>query len=85
MREIPSVKQPKGRIARWSDKLNELEYDIMHTPGAKIPHADALSRSAVDLEAEPVLAVKEARVPVDENYRRRILELYHDSPSFRRT
>ena len=80
LREILSAKQPKGRIARWLDKLSELEYDIVHTPGTKIPHADALSRLPVDTTIQPVLSVVEGRVEVDKEGRRRILKLYHDSP-----
>jgi transposase InsO family protein len=32
------------RLMRWSLRLSELDFDVQHRPGTKIPHADALSR-----------------------------------------
>jgi transposase InsO family protein len=33
-----------ARISRWALSMMHFDYDIMYTPGSKIPHADALSR-----------------------------------------
>ena len=40
---------------RWSLKLSELDFVVEHRPGAKIPHADALSRHVAAIEqGEPL-------------------------------
>ena len=82
LREILLAKQPKGRIARWVSKLSELDYEVTHTPGKKIPHADALSRlpSTDTPVCESVALALEGRVTVTgDQEKKKILGLYHDS------
>ena len=63
LKEILLAKQPKGRIARWISKLNELDYTVVHVAGKKIPHADALSRLPIE-DPESTERTELADVPV---------------------
>lgn len=38
------LKDPSSRLTRWSIKLSEFDYEIIHKPGVKHGNADALSR-----------------------------------------
>ena len=40
-----SFKDPDGLVARWIEKLSLFDFEIVHRPGTKIAHADALSRT----------------------------------------
>lgn len=42
-----SKKDLTPKIARWALMLEEFEYEIVHRPGKKMPHVDALSRNPV--------------------------------------
>ena len=39
-----TFKQPEGQMARWLQKLQEYDFNIVHRPGKKHSNADALSR-----------------------------------------
>ena len=39
-----SLKEPKGRIARWIEILSAYDFSILHRPGKKHSNADSLSR-----------------------------------------
>ena len=39
-----SSKEPDGLLARWIEKLGQIDFKIKHEAGKKIPHADSLSR-----------------------------------------
>ena len=38
------IKQPKGKIAHWLQKLQEYHFNIMHHPGKQHSNVDAMSR-----------------------------------------
>lgn len=38
------MEYPTGKLARWSLRLQELEFDFMHRPGVKQQSKDAKSR-----------------------------------------
>ena len=40
---LKSIKEPRGRLARWTVTLSEYEYDIQHKPGRDHTIADGLS------------------------------------------
>ena len=42
---LRSLKEPRGRLARWVLFLSSYDFEIHYKPGTDIPHADALSRS----------------------------------------
>ena len=42
------LQEPSGRLARWILYLSQFDLHIEHRRGADIPHADALSREAVE-------------------------------------
>ena len=42
------LQEPSGRLARWIMYLSQFDLHIEHRPGACIPHADALSREAIE-------------------------------------
>ena len=44
LKEILSTAEPRGRIARWIDKLQHYDYTITHRPGKELKVVDALSR-----------------------------------------
>jgi hypothetical protein len=39
-----SLKEPKGRIARWLEILSAFQFSIQHRPGSKHGNADGMSR-----------------------------------------
>lgn len=41
---LRNFKEPEGQLARWLERLQELEFDIVHRPGKAHCNADALSR-----------------------------------------
>ena len=41
---LKSLKEPRGRLARWMASLSEYEWDIRHKPGHRHGNADGLSR-----------------------------------------
>ena len=41
---LSKFKQPKGQLARWIEKLQQYNFDIVHRPGKQPSNADALSR-----------------------------------------
>ena len=41
---LSKFKQPKGQLARWIEKLQEYNFDIVHQPGKQPSNTDALSR-----------------------------------------
>lgn len=44
LRWLLNLKDPSSRLTRWSLRLAEFDYEVIHKPGKKLPHADALSR-----------------------------------------
>lgn len=80
LKELLSCKEPKGRIARWVNYLQSLDFTIIHRPGISIPHADAMSR--LPQEAERIMSFRmhdDRRLFVPPDKRMKILEIYHDS------
>ena len=41
---LRNFREPEGQLARWLERLEELEFDIVHRQGKKHTNADALSR-----------------------------------------
>ena len=41
---LSKFKQPEGQLARWIEKLQEYNFDIIHRPGNRHSNADSLSR-----------------------------------------
>ena len=44
LRWIASFRDPEGQMARWIQRLDSFDYEIMHRPGKKHGNADGLSR-----------------------------------------
>ena len=41
---LARFKEPEGQLARWLEKLQEYDFEILHRPGKRHQNADALSR-----------------------------------------
>ena len=41
---LAHFKEPEGQLARWLERLQELDFEIRHRPGKRHQNADALSR-----------------------------------------
>ena len=41
---LSRFKEPEGQLARWLERLQEFDFEILHRPGKKHLNADALSR-----------------------------------------
>src|SRR5258705_6394172 len=53
LRWLRSMREPKGKFARWILQLEELSPSIHFVPGTELPHADALSRAAQSGDTQP--------------------------------
>ena len=50
---LQNFKEPEGQLARWLERLQEFNFDIVHRSGSRHQNADALSRWPADpLETE---------------------------------
>ena len=45
-----NIKEPTGRLARWSIYLQAFQFDIIHRSGVKHANADTLSRPVMEAE-----------------------------------
>ena len=52
---LKSIKDPVGRLGRWSIKLSEFDYEIKYRPGRKHENADGMSRRVNAVEEEGML------------------------------
>ena len=48
------MKQPKGRLYRWSVRLSTYTFKIIHRSGRSQAHVDALSRAAISSKTPPI-------------------------------
>jgi RNase H-like domain found in reverse transcriptase/Integrase zinc binding domain len=46
LRWLMSLREPRGRLARWIVEIQEFEYDRSHAPGPKLAVPDCLSRDS---------------------------------------
>ena len=44
---LRTLRNPQGRLARWIEKLEPYQFEIVYTRPTQLPHADALSRYPV--------------------------------------
>ena len=51
-----NLRDPSSRLTRWAVKLSEYDFVVEHRPGAKMRHADALSRNINQVEKGLVLS-----------------------------
>ena len=49
-----NMKQPKGRLYRWSVRLSTYTFKIIHRSGRSQAHVDALSRAAISSKTPPI-------------------------------
>lgn len=64
---LHNMRDPSGRLARWSVKLNQFDFEIIHRPGKFNVVPDALSRCAVDpAPNEDKVSVSAAEVDPDD-------------------
>lgn len=74
------MKDPTGKLARWSVKLQQFDFDLQHRKGKFNVVPDALSRSPIDVEIEAVEEIITLAIdlPVDDEFysemRRNILK-----------
>ena len=81
LKELLKTKEPKGRFARWIQKLSEMDFVVEHKPGKSIAHADAMSR--LPQESEQLLLTvnvnEQGRLKIAPEDRKEIFEHYHGS------
>ena len=56
---LHNFKEPEGQLARWLDKLQELDFTIKHRHGLSDQNADAMSRLKREEESVEVIAMLE--------------------------
>lgn len=50
LRWLTSFKEPEGQVARWIQRLQEFDFELIHRPGKQHANADALSRRPCEAE-----------------------------------
>jgi transposase InsO family protein len=50
LRWLMSLREPRGRLARWMVEIQEFDYEISHVPGEKLVVPDCLSRDTFEDE-----------------------------------
>ena len=62
---LKSIKNPTGRLTRWSIFLQEYDFNIIHKPGKTHTNADALSRPVIDfiIDVSAIDLVKNSNDP----------------------
>ena len=53
-----SIRDPTGRLARWSIYLQGYDFEIIHKKGSAHTNVDALSRPPVPMEIKEVMSMK---------------------------
>lgn len=83
---IMTLKEPKGRLARWQVFLSTFNMDINHRSGKELKDADAISRLCLDDQPKDhemvnvVVQNGNKRILVKEDQKSLILRRYHDDP-----
>ena len=68
LRWLLRFRQPEGQIARWMQKLQQYDFEIIHRPGRTNSNTDALSwRPCYSSECVYCERLEEKEVPNDEN------------------
>ena len=65
LRWLMSIKDPTGRLARWSLLVQQYDYEIRHRPGKANANTDALSRRPYNIAAldSPGLQTEQIKQP----------------------
>ena len=66
----------KGKIAGWASTLQEYDLRVIHRPGSKMTHVDALSRAFYDedmLQDRMVLRMERQEIPSLEIIKRELV------------
>lgn len=86
-----NMSEPRGKLARWVNELQQYDFDVFHREGSHLTDADALSRLAVEIphgtvnltrlwEGYESLHFKDGKFVVPDTLIPKVLHLYHDSP-----
>ena len=59
---LHNFKEPEGQLARWIEKLQAFDYEILHRPGNRHSNADSLSRITCNQRKCPVHSAGEIAV-----------------------
>lgn len=74
---LMSLKDPGSRLTRWTIKLSEYDFEVLHRPGKANGNADALSRvQIIKVEATPEEILKKQEEEEDIKEIRKTLDLY---------
>lgn len=86
-----SPSEPRGKLARWINELQQYDFEVIHRAGSGLTDADALSRLAVEVPHEVLNVTKlwegcerlqfaNGRFVVPETLVPKVLHMYHDTP-----
>lgn len=76
---LQNFKDPTGRLARWTLKLQQYDFDICHRPGKLNKVADALSRIPVNKEVVEIQEI--GKVPEVSEWYKVLFEKVEKSPA----
>ena len=88
---LQNFKEPEGQLARWLEKLQQFQFEIVHRPGIKHGNADALSRIPCrqcgredhHKERASILSVEHTSQPLAGSDRNKMMLAQQDDPSIR--